>query len=301
MSSKKLKDTEPYNRLFSQIIIRDWGDLVKIYNQKRRKWSQWIFRGQRDSEWPLTTSIERLVIDQWNYAYDVLPRIEAGMIRKFSRHSHHYLQFMPNEDDNIQWLSIMQHYGAVTRLLDCTYSFYAALFFALGKATPSKNPDKMSAVWAFDVKWLYEEFKDKVEPSEKTKYGLDDDFKYIVTNPDSDNYFYFQRDPAIPFVCTVNPIKLNDRLIIQQGVFLSPGDIKRSFIENLEAIAKNRSPKNHLYRILVPNDIGFLQDAICELHRMNMNEATLFPGLAGFARYLNSGVIIPELIKSDKK
>ena len=300
MPSKKLKDTKPYNILFPHKTITDWDHLVKFYNQKREEWSGWIFRGHRDSEWSLTTTIERLAIEQWSRTYDELPTIEAGLIRSFRRHFHHYSQFIPNEDDNIQWLSIMQHYGTITRLLDCTYSFYAALFFALGETTPIQKPDNMSAIWAFDAEWLYNGLKDKLNNEEKNEYGYID-FKDVVTDPKRDNYFLFQRDQAIPSVCTVNPFKLNERLIIQQGVFLSPGDIKKSFIDNLVAVTENRSPKKHLYLILLPNSSDFLKVTIRELNRMNMNSATLFPGLDGFARHLNSGLIVPKLIKVGKK
>jgi len=86
MPSKKLKDTKPYNILFPHKTITDWDHLVKFYNQKREEWSGWIFRGHRDSEWSLTTTIERLAIEQWSRTYDELPTIEAGLIRSFRRH-----------------------------------------------------------------------------------------------------------------------------------------------------------------------------------------------------------------------
>src|SRR5438093_2893211 len=34
----------------------------------------------------------------------------------------------------LEWLALMQHYGAPTRLLDFTYSFWIALFFAFEEA-----------------------------------------------------------------------------------------------------------------------------------------------------------------------
>ena len=47
----------------------------------------------------------------------------------------------------------------------------------------------------------------------------------------------FSPDKPLKFVYPVNPVRLNQRLIIQQGVFLCPADVKVSFEENLAATA----------------------------------------------------------------
>jgi len=296
----KLKDTEPYNRLFSCKEIGNWNDLISFYNSNKKDWDGWIFRGQRNSEWPLKTTIERLAVETWSRPYNKLSIIEDGLIREFKRQYHNYSHYVPDNNDKIEWLSIMQHHGAVTRLLDCTYSFYAAIFFALEEATPIDNADTMSSVWVFDAQWIYEGCRQKLSDNEKEKYGFAEHSK-VTTEPRMDNYILFSRDPALSSVYPVNPLKLNERLVIQQGVFLSPCDIKRSYMENLEDVAQNREPLKHLYLILLPNAEAFLHDAFRELHRMNMNSATLFPGLDGFARDLNKGIILPELIKADNR
>jgi hypothetical protein len=296
----KLKDTEPYNKLFRCVEIGDWNHLITFYNCKKRNWNGWIFRGPRNSEWSLRTTIERLAIETWRHSYDQLSMIEDGLTRTFKRQYHNFSHYAPDNDDKIEWLSIMQHYGTVTRLLDCTYSFYAAVFFALEKTAPTDNPNTMSAVWAFDAQWIYEGCRERLSDDEKKEYGFIEHSK-VITNPKMDNYILFNRDPALSSVYPVNPLKLNERLVIQQGVFLSPCDIKKSYIENLEEVANNREPLEHLYLILLPNSETFLEDSFRELHRMNMNSATLFPGLDGFARHLNKGLILPELIKADSK
>lgn len=295
----KLHETEPYKSLFPSIEIKDWSHMIEFYTHKIKDWDQWVFRGQKDSEWPLTTAIERHAVERWELTYDELPAFEFGLIRVFKRHFHNYSQYRPKDEDNIEWLSIMQHHGTVTRLLDCTYSFYAALFFALQETRP--NPDKMSAVWAFDSKWLYDKFFDKLPDNEKKEHNFTE-FNKVVTDSDRDNFFLFKRKLAMPSIYPVNAFCLNKRLIIQQGVFLVPGDIKKSFIENLQIITDNdKNQKEHLYLILLHNRNDFLKDAIRELNRMNMNSAILFPGLDGFARHLNKGVIMPELVKVDNK
>jgi len=66
----------------------------------------------------------------------------------------------------------------------------------------------------------------------------------------------------------VNALKQNKRLIIQQGVFLAPGHISKSFIYNLAEITKNaKERKNHLYCFLLPNTKDFLKDTISYYYR----------------------------------
>jgi hypothetical protein len=300
----KLKNTEPYKSLFTVKACKNLNGTISLYNQKKMAWKGWIFRGQSDSEQPLMTTIERLATEKWEIPYDKLPKIEYELIRKFMRHFHNYSQYMPqyisngkNKIDKIEWLSIMRHYGTATRLLDCTYSFYVALFFALKSNIQNLNSKKItrSAVLAFDAEWLYDGCWEKLTSKEIKKYNFKKS-KDVLTDPKKDYFFLFER--AIPSVYPVNAFKLNERLIIQQGCFLAPGNLKQSFIENLKAVAEKRDPKDHLYIIQLPDNLEFLKSAIYELNRMNMNSATLFPGLPGFAEYLNTDVILRELIKS---
>src|SRR5713101_3797380 len=91
---------------------------------------RWLFRGHRCPEWKLETSLERASrrcnIPQAQY--------EKAVWGEFRRHAHAYLSRVPAEPDTVEWLAFMQHYGAPTRLLDFTESFWIALFFAFEEA-----------------------------------------------------------------------------------------------------------------------------------------------------------------------
>jgi FRG domain len=67
------------------------------------------------------------------------------LLGAFKRRAHQYIPDLPDKEDELEWLALMQHYGAPTRLLDCTTSPYVATFFA---ATSVQSPED-SAVWAF--------------------------------------------------------------------------------------------------------------------------------------------------------
>jgi hypothetical protein len=85
---------------------------------------------------------------------------------------------------------------------------------------------------------------------------------------------------------------MNRRLILQQSVFVVPGDITRSFQENLRAV----DPDDRIvFEIPLSDDRAFLEEATRELFAMNMTSATLFPGLDGFARILTALIPFPEL------
>jgi hypothetical protein len=138
---------------YSEKDIKSWNDLQKIENNSL------IFRGQGDYGKGLETSIERLckkicihykgAISKKEYTR----RVEESLLRDFTRRYHQYDILPPNIDDDLEWLSIMQHYGAPTRLLDWSYSVFVALYFALENAEEKKD----SALWAINHSWAVTE------------------------------------------------------------------------------------------------------------------------------------------------
>src|SRR5690349_20723990 len=118
-----------------------------IRNLSRLGDKDWIFRGHRSVDWPLATSFER-ELKSFQLPRKSWSKLEGGLLRAFQRRAHHYLADTPEKDSWLEWLSLMRHYGAPTRLLDWTYSYYVAAFFALERA------DRSCAVWAMDAAWL---------------------------------------------------------------------------------------------------------------------------------------------------
>jgi hypothetical protein len=188
----------------------------------------------------------------------------------------------------MEWLALMRHYGAPTRLLDWTYSFFAALFFAVEETKAE------SAVWALDTEWIASQFQKKHR----------DQWRLIGTDGNDPNARYFKTFKRVflakkPFVINMNSYNQNERLIIQQGTFLCPGDIGCSFEDNLIALRDGDSFDGKLIKFVIPADAGVRKDILKRLHRMNMNRATLFPGLDGFAQSLKTRMLFPQLLVSD--
>ena len=98
--------------------------------------------------------------------------------------------------------------------------------------------------------------------------------------------FFKQR---LRLVAPLQPFRMNQRLTIQQGLFLCPGDLGSSFEDNLLAFRKQEL-RQSVQKIVIP---GHLRTKILRrLNKMNINRATLFPGIDGFAQSLAANVQI---------
>ena len=132
--------------------ISEWRQLQAEFDQKRVSVQHWVFRGMRDAEYEMKTTFQRCR-EYYRIPDEHLYSFEGGLVRKFKRHYHHYSPDSPAPGDYLEWLSIMRHHGAPTRLLDWTYSFFVALFFAL---EDSRTP---AAIWVWVPETLNREFR----------------------------------------------------------------------------------------------------------------------------------------------
>lgn len=265
-----------------QEFIKTWAEFAQLATTEFL--GRWHFRGVLDN-WSLQPSLERAAADWGRGASDGgvpqcdLPDIERRLRREFKRAFPPTASVpAPDEDDDLGWIALMQHHGAPTRLLDWTYSPFVAAFFALDALLTCSETDRMAAIWALSIK-----------PLEDPESLLPDDLKeayrqYAITR--EGKYFravFLEAKPPVTFAGLVNPYRLSDRLVIQQGVFLCPGNIQLSFEDNLLALPDILDSRN-LRKILLPRSV--LQDAFEGLRRMNISHATLFPGVDGYARSL---------------
>jgi hypothetical protein len=236
----------------------------------------YVFRGQSDSSWGLKSSFERAAENIDPNSWSIL---EENMLLEFKRHAHHFLKHVPKDDSLVEWLAIMQHYGCPTRLLDFTRSPYIALFFAI------ENASNNSAIWAIDTKSYtgspHVPLWDKPFSSTYDAGSEDQANRILNHSEDAD---------LEPGVIAVEPLRLNERISIQQGLFLFPKKMESSFEENLRLPSgitplqelKDTYTSFDVLKVIIPNE---LHDPIAYwLEMFNVTARSLFPGLEGYAR-----------------
>ena len=260
---------------FEELYIPTWEEAKQYFTNLLNENDFWIFRGHYKSEWKLQPSLERILS---NKPLDLA--IESKIILEFQRRAHQYLPSRHLPQSLLEWIALMQHHGSPTRMLDWTQSPYIAAFIAFENVYKEKGD---IAIWAIDSLWL------KQVSIEKIKSGNNNiDLKNIK----KDSEIIKLVNAGFKVVFPLEPTIMNERLTIQQALFLFPSGKKLSFEENLKDYVVNDS-KKYIKKIIVPKSQGL--SCLIELHRMNINAATLFPGLDGFARSLQT---IPDITYS---
>jgi len=267
--------------VIQETLLASWDAFRQVVSSLEGRWH---FRGLLRHH-QLESSLERTA-KSWGIEASELPKVERRLLREFKRTfpTRDYLQ-EPARGEDIDWLALMQHHGAPTRLLDFTYSPFVAAFFALEmllkSAVDKQRPAPEAAVWALSVEPVANDVVANMIPAGK----LRDHFTLCSQGRTGASFrpVFLEADPRLLFVTPVNPFRLNERLTVQQGLFLCPGDVSKPFESNLEAVEGATDPKN-IKKLVLPRSV--LQEGFAALGKMNISAASLFPGVDGFARSL---------------
>jgi hypothetical protein len=234
--------------------LTSWDAFLKLVINP--PYSNWAFRGERDERWPLHSSLSR-----YFHNFDVNPKAwaeqEARILRIFKRKAHQFIDSPPEWDDDFQWLALMQHHGAPTRLIDFTWSPYVAAFFALERTVGD------GVVWALNPA--------RVDSSRNTRPARMD-----PRAPGNFSRYYLKGDHRL--IWMGEPYTMNRRLIAQSGTFAVPGVLDVP----VEEILSDRDQEGILAKFVLTNPVR--EVGMRELYRMNITYATLFPDLDGLAR-----------------
>ncbi len=149
----------------SEIRIASYHELLDHIDSEyfSCRYGEWIFRGHSSRRHILKPSVGRV-----NYTETSFSKFENSIFAYFKRTA---IQHMPKEPDNdFEWLSVAQHHGLPTRLLDWSNNPLIALFFAI-----KSNPTEDAVLYAMHAdKRIHDDILEENQPFKIVK-----DYKYV--------------------------------------------------------------------------------------------------------------------------
>ena len=121
-------------RYKDRVIHSVGGMLTALKGQSKPQKPVW-FRGHAVLNWKLVPSLARVASHLG---------AESALIKRFMQNATPYLDVIPREE--WEWMFLMQHHRAGTRLLDWSESPLVALYFAVHESSKKSN----GAVWCLD-------------------------------------------------------------------------------------------------------------------------------------------------------
>jgi FRG domain len=253
--------------MITEIKIQSVEDLIEQLNKLP---NNFFYRGIADARWSLESSLERIIGKKWS-AHEA-KQFEEYSLAQFQSKFHLYDTENVKPTSKLAWLSIMQHYGVPTRLLDFTESPYVALYFALEKYRPQTEVD--FAVFAFDYSAIMDcsiaHISSKDSAFTETRLSVherqDEIFETVV-----DRFAY-----EIAWIA--EPKQLNTRLDRQAGSFLLSGN-RGLRIQQILDSAPYSNVK--MYKFCIQYELYTAIFAL--LRKMNITSKSLYGDLDGLA------------------
>jgi hypothetical protein len=254
---KKMNDTRVNN--WTE-LLRALYDIPKTPHHRHR--SDFVYRGVADQSWGLETSLKRL---GGNYL-----KVERPLLRSFRK----YAEPGSIPEDTI-WvrLSVAQHHGLPTRLIDWTVSPKVAVHFATAE---EEYYDKDAAIWCIDVVQARSLLPDKLRKVLRQEDAFLFSVEMLEFIPSLDDFDRLAKQGN--FVLFFEPPSLDAR-IVNQGAIMSamPGP---TFV-----LSEFLVSHPELYRrLIIPKKLKW--EVRDKLDQDNVTERMLFPGLDGLSRWL---------------
>lgn len=230
----------------------------------RRHRSSWAFRGVSSSTYDLSSTLQRL--GHQGAKQDL---IEESLRRSFKKYAHG-----ENVDGEWQWLSVAQHHGLPTRIIDWSYSPYVALHFATSEL------DKMSeagAVYCMNI--------DRAHASLPSRLAemLSDERCHVFTIEMLERKFmdtkeWSAKEGEREFALFFEPPSLDSRIVNQNALF--------SMMSDASLLADEWAGDDPalIKKVILPAKLKW--EVRDKLDQANITERVLFPGLDGLSTWL---------------
>jgi len=265
---------------WDEIYIPNWHEFEKLFTNFS---NEWIFRGQRCSKWGLSSGIDRAtkIVGHESAEDFFLACFKLQVSESFKN------ELAPS--NKLEWLSLIQHYFAMTGLLDFTSCPYTASFFAfidsVSKDKTTTQKIECYSVWAINRRWIKERAYAKIKKNDKYNNFSSED----ITNPVNFKQIFGVDDLADKtFVLPLRPDLnnknfRNERMKRQKGLFLRQSDPVLSFEDNLlferKDYPKEHERRKYIKKFIIPTSKNWRNDVLSNLLQIKgIDEKFLFPG-----------------------
>ena len=252
--------------------MKTWEEFDKLIFQSswnkdiKRHRTNYVFRGVSNKNYALIPSLNRVCEPKLD--------LEKALLRNFKKYAS-----MDIEDDSNFWkvVSLAQHHGLPTRLLDWTFSPYVAAHFAT-ESYSDYNVD--CAIWRVDFvkcqKYLPKSLKDKLDNENANGYSVDMLSPLVA---DFDALYKLENETGKSFPLFFEPPSIDSRIINQFALFSVMSNSSARIDEWLKEHSK-------LYdKIIIPASCKLVfRD---RLDQINMTERLIYPGLDGLCKWLS--------------
>ncbi|MEO6503945.1 MAG: FRG domain-containing protein [Jatrophihabitantaceae bacterium] len=251
------------------VVVSDWHELDDVLNDEirpataGRHHSHLAYRGVSSAAWPLQSSLKRL-----GGPYVAL---ERHLIRNFRKYAYPRVAA-----DTSEWelLTIAQHFGLPTRLLDWTFSPLVALHFATWDVSVAHEN---AAVWMIDYPALHSRLPNPLQDALNESGG--NSFSTVALARHVPTLVDFAAATGDEAMLLFEPPSMDERVVNQYAALTAASsagaDIEHLLVDVAHPLAR---------RVVIP---AALKPSIRDrLDQFNVTERVLFPGLDGLSAWL---------------
>ena len=247
---------ESWTELLEVLAGRDWPQVHDLHTRL-------VYRGLGTGERTLRTSLSRLAERPGD--------VEHHLLRNFRKYAH---RDHASGDSVWNWLSLGQHHGLPTRLLDWTFSPYVALHFA---THDQRTYDCDGVVWCVDYSGVHERLPAKLAEVLRNE-GADVFTTELLADAVPDLAAFDALAGDAPFALFFEPPSLDDRIVTQAAVF----SVVAGSWDGLDDWLAEHPETTR--KVVVPAALKW--EVRDRLDQANVTERVLFPGLDGLCQWL---------------